>query len=183
MARAHQHTLHELQHSKKALQAHAAHLEQLNQELQETHNAMMVLARNAERARQDAEERIITHLRSLVLPLIEEMRLDPQLMSYEPNLALLVKAIQEAVAGLATHLPVIPTLSSREMRIAMMIKNGLSSEDIAADLCISHETVKTHRRNIRKKLGLIGSGDQLRVYFQSLGADAAPPSSDRLANE
>ena len=181
MARAHQHTLHELQHSQEALRAHAAHLEQLNKELHETHDAMMVLARNAERARQDAEERIITHLRSLVLPLIEEMRLEPNLAPYESKLALLVKAIQEAVAGLATHLPVIPTLSSREMRIAMMIKNGLSSEDIAADLCIAHETVKTHRRNIRKKLGLIGSGDQLRVYFQSLGADAPP--SNRFANE
>jgi FixJ family two-component response regulator len=173
MARAHRQTLHELQRSKSELQAHATHLEQLNQELSETHQAMLVLARNAERVRQDTEERIITHLRSLVLPLIEEMRQDEHLSPYESHLTVLVNAIQEAVAGLATHLAVVPALSTREMRIALMIKNGLTSEDIAADLHISPETVKTHRRNIRKKLGLIGSGDQLRAYFRSLTTDDA----------
>ncbi len=171
MARAHRQTLSELKRSKEELQAHATHLEQLNTELRETHHAMLVLARNAERARQDTEERIITHLRSLVLPLIEDMRQDERLLPYESNLTLLVNAIQEAVAGLATHLAVVPALSAREMRIALMIKNGLTSEEIAAYLHISPETVKTHRRNIRKKLGLIGSGDQLRAYFRSLEAD------------
>jgi len=171
MARAHRQTLSELQRSKAALQAHASHLEQLNTELSETHHAMLVLARNAERVRQDTEERIITHLRSLVLPLIEEMRQDEHLAPYESNLTVLVNAIQEAVVGLATHLAVVPALSTREMRIALMIKNGLTSEEIASDLHISPETVKTHRRNIRKKLGLIGSGDQLQVYFRSLEVD------------
>jgi DNA-binding CsgD family transcriptional regulator len=86
-------------------------------------------------------------------------------------LTLLVNAIEEAVVGLATHLSVIPALSAREMRLAVMIKNGMSSEEIASSLHISPETVKTHRRNIRKKLGLIGRGDQLRAYFRSLEAD------------
>jgi FixJ family two-component response regulator len=171
MARAHRQTLSELQRSQAELQAHATHLEQLNKERCETHQAMLVLARNAERLRQDTEERIMTHLRSLVLPLIEEMRQDGRLSPYEPNLTMLIQAIQEAVAGLATHLAVVPALSAREMRIALMIKNGLTSEHIAADLHISPETVKTHRRNIRKKLGLIGSGDQLRAYFRSLETD------------
>jgi FixJ family two-component response regulator len=171
MVRAHRQTLNELQRSKEELQAYATHLEQLNGELHETYHALLVLARSAERARQDTEERIITHLRSLVLPLIEDMRQDERLLPYESNLTVLVNAIQEAVAGLVTHLGVVPALSTREMRIALMIKNGLTSEAIAAYLRISPETVKTHRRNIRKKLGLIGSGDQLRAYFRSLGAD------------
>ncbi len=85
MARAHRQTLCELQRSKEELLAHATHLEQLNTELRETHHAMLVLARNAERARQDTEERIITHLRSLVLSLIEDMRQDERLLPYESN--------------------------------------------------------------------------------------------------
>ncbi len=171
MARAHRQTLDELHRSKADLQAYTSHLEQLNTELRETHHAMLVLARNAERARQDTEERIITHLRSLVLPLIEDMHQDERLQPYEWSLTVLLNAIEEAVAGLATHLAVVPALSAREMRIALMIKNGLTSEEIAAYLHISPETVKTHRRNIRKKLGLIGSGDQLRAYFRSLEAE------------
>lgn len=176
MARAHRQTLDELHRSKADLQAYASHLEQLNTELRETHHAMLVLARNAERARQDTEERIITHLRSLVLPLIEDMHQDERLQPYESSLTLLLNAIEEAVAGLATHLAVVPALSAREMRIVLMIKNGMTSEEIAAYLHISPETVKTHRRNIRKKLGLIGSGDQLRAYFRSLeSGDSSSP--------
>lgn len=176
MARAHRQTLDELHRSKEELQAYASHLEQLNTELRETHHAMLVLARNAEHARQDTEERIITHLRSLVLPLIEDMHQDERLQPYESSLMLLLNAIEEAVAGLATHLAVVPALSAREMRIALMIKNGMTSEEIAAYLHISPETVKTHRRNIRKKLGLIGSDDQLRAYFRSLESDDSPSS-------
>jgi FixJ family two-component response regulator len=171
MARAHQQTLSELRCSQAELQAYATHLEQLNTELSETHQAMLVLARNAERVRQDTEERITSHLRSLVLPLIEDMRQDERLSAHESNLTVLMNAIREAVVGLATHLAFVPALSTREMRIALMIKNGLTSEEIAVDLRISPETVKTHRRNIRKKLGLIGSGDQLRAYFRSLEID------------
>lgn len=171
MARAHRQALDALQHSQAELQAYASHLERLNTELRETYHAMLVLARNAERARQDAEAHLITHLRSLVLPLIEDMRQDERLLPYETTLTLLVNAIQDAVAGLATHLAVVPALSAREMRIALMIKNEMTSEDVAAYLQISPETVKTHRRNIRKKLGLIGSGDQLRAYFRSLESD------------
>lgn len=171
MAQAHRRTLSELQRSKEELQVYTAHLEQLNTELRETHHAMLVLARNADRARQDTEERIIAHLRSLVLPLIGDMQQDERLQPYQARLTLLVNAIEEAVVGLATHLSVIPALSAREMRIAVMIKNGMTSEEIASYLHISPETVKTHRRNIRKKLGLIGRGNQLRAYFRSLEAD------------
>ena len=53
----------------------------------------------------------------------------------------------------------------------MMIKNGMTTEDTALNLHISPETVKTHRRNMRKKLGLIGTGDRLQAYFQSLDDD------------
>jgi len=178
MAQAHRHTLSELQRSKEELQAYTAHLEQLNTELRETHHAMLVLARNADRARQDTEARIMAHLRSLVLPLIGDMQQDERLQPYQARLTLLVHAIEEAVAGLATHLSVIPALSVREMRLAVMIKNGMSSEEIASSLHISPETVKTHRRNIRKKLGLIGRGDQLRAYFRSLEADGTSLASD-----
>jgi DNA-binding CsgD family transcriptional regulator len=105
------------------------------------------------------------------------MQQDERLQPYQARLTLLVNAIEEAVSGLAMHLSVIPALSAREMRIAVMIKNGMTSEEIASYLHISPETVKTHRRNIRKKLGLIGRGDQLRAYFRSLEADGTSLAS------
>ena len=59
------------------------------------------------------------------------------------------------------------SLSASELRIAVMIKNGLTGPQIADLLHISLDTVKTHRRNIRKKLGLTNSNTNLASYLQS----------------
>lgn len=44
------------------------------------------------------------------------------------------------------------SLSERELEIVILIATGKSTRDIAANLLISGETVKTHRKNIHKKL-------------------------------
>ena len=48
---------------------------------------------------------------------------------------------------------VMPELSSRETELIHLIANGLTNKDIAEKLFLSIHTVKTHRRNIIKKLG------------------------------
>jgi DNA-binding NarL/FixJ family response regulator len=49
---------------------------------------------------------------------------------------------------------ILDKLSVREMQIALLIKEGRSSEEIAKNLVVSKKTVDFHRSNIRKKLGL-----------------------------
>jgi NarL family two-component system response regulator LiaR len=46
------------------------------------------------------------------------------------------------------------TLTSRELEVLLALKNGLTSEEIAHELCLSLSTVKTHLRNIYQKLGV-----------------------------
>ncbi|GAA4896806.1 hypothetical protein GCM10023311_21940 [Flaviramulus aquimarinus] len=52
----------------------------------------------------------------------------------------------------------INTLTKREMQVLQYIGNGESSLYIAKKLNLSISTIETHRKNIRKKLGLIGKG-------------------------
>lgn len=57
-----------------------------------------------------------------------------------------------------------------------MIKNGLTTEEIARHLNIAPATVKTHRKRIRKKLSLQDSGLNLRAFLESqLGEESAKP--------
>jgi DNA-binding NarL/FixJ family response regulator len=49
---------------------------------------------------------------------------------------------------------ILDKLSVREKQIALLIKEGRSSEEIAKNLVVSKKTVDFHRSNIRKKLGL-----------------------------
>lgn len=44
------------------------------------------------------------------------------------------------------------SLSKREVEVIRLIRQGLSSEKIAETLCLSYETVKSHRKNIFFKL-------------------------------
>ena len=60
------------------------------------------------------------------------------------------------------------TLSDREMEIVKMVIHGKSSLEIGISLSISHHTVRTHRKNIFKKLG-INNKVQLARYVIAKG--------------
>lgn len=44
-------------------------------------------------------------------------------------------------------------LSERERQILSMLSSGVTSKELANDLYITPETVKSHRKGIMKKLG------------------------------
>ena len=55
----------------------------------------------------------------------------------------------------------------KEIQIANLIKEGSQDKDISEILHISVVTVKTHRQNIRKKLGIYGKRVNLRTHLLS----------------
>ena len=57
-------------------------------------------------------------------------------------------------------------LSATELKVALFIKEGLSSGEIARQLTISVATVKTHRKNIRRKLKIQNSKINLSSYLK-----------------
>ena len=57
---------------------------------------------------------------------------------------------QKSLAGLPED--PLPSLTSRERQILIKIASGAGNKEIAADLCISIHTVKTHITNIFKKI-------------------------------
>jgi DNA-binding NarL/FixJ family response regulator len=59
-------------------------------------------------------------------------------------------------------------LSPREFEICTLVKNGLSSKEIAQLLHVSVLTVERHRHNIRKKLGLAKEKLNLQTFLRHL---------------
>ena len=86
----------------------------------------------------------------------------------EPQLAMVVHSIDNLTDGLPPSSPLASVLSPSELRVACLIMEGMKSGKIAAHLHLSPDTVKTHRRNMRRKLGLIRSNNDLHTYLQSL---------------
>jgi DNA-binding NarL/FixJ family response regulator len=52
-----------------------------------------------------------------------------------------------------TGLPAIPELSARETEVLKLLVKGMNTKSIAQVLCISKNTVDTHRRRILDKMG------------------------------
>ena len=54
------------------------------------------------------------------------------------------------------------TLTKRERQILVLMAKDATSQEISAQLHLSEGTVKTHRRNIKKKLGVLNYYDVVR---------------------
>ena len=154
----------ELKHNELLLRR--SQLEKANLELLDTNRALTSLARNIDREMEEAEKNIANILRSRILPLLEDFQKNASFKKYRAEIEALILFLHELTPGLRKDNKIVLSLSAMELRIAAMIKNGLTSTDIANVMHISLDTVKSHRRNIRKKLKLTNSRINLASYLQ-----------------
>jgi LuxR family maltose regulon positive regulatory protein len=68
----------------------------------------------------------------------------------------------------STHPALVEPLSERELEVLALVAAGLSNGDIAEELVVSVNTVKTHVRSIYGKLG-VHSRTQATAKAQALG--------------
>jgi DNA-binding NarL/FixJ family response regulator len=161
-----EHKVKELEQKSRELLDNKLELENVNNMLLETNNALSVLARNLEKNRKESEKRVLQKTKTLINPIIEKLYNARLLEKYKKDLDLLAGYIGDLSSDLDKD-KISASLSASEMRIASLIKNGMSSPEIARHLNVSLYTVKTHRKNIRKKLDLKNSGINLRSYLES----------------
>jgi DNA-binding CsgD family transcriptional regulator len=112
------------------------------------------------------EENIVANVKHIVEPLLETLKLT----KLESRQKALVDAIElnleEIISPFSRHLTSRQlTLTPAELRVADLIKHGRSSKEIADLMNLSWKTIKTHRRNIRSKLGLKNKKTNLRSYL------------------
>ena len=155
-----------------------------SQELLETMDALSVLMKNIDRAKQEMGKMIVMQFRSLLVPIIENLQNEQNTAVYKSQVAILSNYIENLTVDLSpgqqTNPSSLALLSLREVQIALMIRNYMTNEEIAARLHISPETVRTHRRNIRKKLGMKGTKSRLTAHLltldgHALGIDTSRP--------
>ena len=101
------------------------------------------------------------------MPIIKELQNDKRCQKRLPDFELLKTYLNDLVPDLTDTHEIVVILSSSEMRVAAMIKSGMTSPKIAEMLNISLHTVKSHRKNIRKKLKLQNSNINLTSYLKA----------------
>lgn len=129
-------------------------LSDTTQDLQAKNIALREVLSAIEAERRQLMDAFKDRLAGELLPLAEQAldsRHDPE--QREAYLRLLR---DELARETAAHGPALnPSFSPREREIALQIRNGRSSKEIAALLGISPATVERHRHNIRSKLGIL----------------------------
>jgi len=159
------HLIEELELTQRDLVASKQRFQDLNKRLLETNKALSLLAQNIELERNEMEIRIATKLKSLIIPILNKIRHDSGLAKYRTDLDILLDQIGSITSGFSSDAQILATLSLSEVRIASLVKSGMTSNDIADQLNVSPATVRTHRKNIRKKLKINNPGFNLRRFL------------------
>lgn len=158
----------ETQKSELAYKTEKTKLEDANRQLMETNKALAVLARNIERTQRNTEVQMENKIKAAILPIIERLKQSKGLsQTYHRDIKLLRKLVIDLSSNTDVKQEISTTLTPTELRIALLIRNGLTTNEIAEHMYISPQTVKSHRKNIRKKLGLNKSNQNLCVYLQA----------------
>lgn len=114
------------------------------------------------------KQHLVTNVEQTIIPTI--IRLKKQCRSSQSRIFdMLEKDLHEIVSPFIDTLKSNYTkLSPRELEVCRLIKNGMTSKEIAEALNLSLLTVYKYRELIRKKLALVKDGTNLRSYLKSL---------------
>jgi DNA-binding CsgD family transcriptional regulator len=148
--------------SEKKLKIHA-------KELEEGNIALKVLLKQRENDKTELEENILSNIKHLVMPYITKLKRNRDLSKDFAYLNVLESNLNEIISPFSVKLSSkYLGLTPKEIQIADLIKDGKQDKDIMEILNISQSTVKTHRQNIRKKLGINSKRANLKTYLLSL---------------
>ncbi len=144
-------------------------LERKAVELEDTNTALKVLLQKRDQDNLELQENIYANYELMLTPFLNVLknRLDNR---NQHNLLDIIEInLQEIVAPFAKKLanPMMG-LTSSEIQIATMIKQGYSNKEIATILNSSKRTIDTHRQNIRRKLKLNNEKINLKTYLMNL---------------
>lgn len=144
-------------------------LSQEAEKLQEANIAMKVLLEHRNRDKQELEDRFLANIRELVFPYLEKLE-NSRLAQREQALANIIREHLEDITTpfLGRISALHQLLTPQELEVALLVRQGKSSQEISDVMNISVATVSFHRKKLRKKLGLSDRSRNLRTYLLSL---------------
>ncbi len=141
---------------------------ELDSQLQNKDTTLKEILWQVEDSRKESALEIATNMKRIALPILQLMKRveNPTQRQYANLLeSCLVDFASPMVARLeAEH----AELSTRELEICHMVRNGFGSKEIGAAFSTSVQTVLTQRKKIRKKLGLTNRSVNLVTYLRGL---------------
>jgi PAS domain S-box-containing protein len=152
----------------KALSESNAKLEQRTRMLEEVNTTLKVLLERRAEDKNTLMERVQLNAKELILPLIKRLKktsLDPQQLStldiIESDLTNITSSFSCLLSSRHQE------LTSMEIRVADLIREGSKTREIAELMNLSPRTIESHRGSLRRKMGIRHTRGKLRPSLLS----------------
>ncbi len=154
--------IHERKQAESSLRVQSQHLEEVN-------TALKVLLKQRENDKKVLEEAVTSNVSELINPYLEKLKESRLKEEQRTLLGILDSNLNNIVS------PFIRKISSKilnftpmEIKVANLVKEGKTNQEIADLLFLSKNTILVHRHHIRTKLGIKNKKANLRSYLLSL---------------
>jgi len=152
----------------EALKERTSEVKIKTKRLEQINTAMKVLLKKREEDKKELEDNVVTNVRELIAPYFKKIKktnLDDQ---QKALLSIIESNVNEIISPFIRRLSLKHlNLTPAEIRIASLIKHGKTTKEIAKILKVSPRTIDTHRKNLRKKVGLVHKKANLRSHLLS----------------
>lgn len=137
-------------------------------EVEESNTTLKVLLKQRERDQKEFENNILSSVKHLIMPYMAKLKKNRAMSDELVYLNIIESNLEEIISPFSAKLSFIHLdFTPREIMVADLIKDGKQDKDIIEILNISPDTVKAHRKNIRKKLGINNKKINLRTKLLS----------------
>lgn len=144
-------------------------LEEKSEALTEANAALKVLFDRLKEEKAGVEQSVSLTVRKLVMPALERLKASRLGGSQREYVHMLETALGDlAGRSITTLASAQANLTPAEAQVALLIREGKASKEIAEVLGLSEHTVAAHRKSIRSKLGLAGKQVNLAAHLSEL---------------
>jgi PAS domain S-box-containing protein len=148
---------------KLALREREKKLKSKSKTLEELNVALKVLLEKRTQDKEELEERVVSNIKLLVEPYLKKLDGSGFTEKQSAYLDILKSHLNDIASPLARKLSSDQySLTPKEMNVAMLIKEGKTTKEIAELMHSSMRSVEFHRENLRKKLDLTNKKSNLR---------------------
>ena len=130
---------------------------------------MRVLLKKRDEDRTELEEKVLCNVKELVLPYLEKLKRTGLNQRQTTFAGILESNIDDIIS------PFLRRMSSRylnltpaQIQVAILVRQGKRTKEIAELLDLSPKTIEDHRKNLRKKFGLKNKKANLRTQLLSI---------------
>lgn len=123
---------------------------------------------NQDRSRLEADT--ISNISRLIYSLLEKFKRQEQEITKNAVFSAVEAILGNAIAPVLHRLPPeYQALTLAELRVAILVKEGNTSKEIAETLNLAPSTVTWHRKRIRKKLGIDKTREEIVDHLSPVG--------------